>query len=217
MEAPPLTTASSFLVTGQPVGADTRGQLPLPLHMTSEGFERPAMSYDALYQYYLQRYGGHEDRTLLMDLVMMQMPRIGDNLNRWLLGRTNGQRGFTPDTGLPDYLFNWLTNQSRDGTFHLRRVPGTVYNAQVLGDRFSVDMQEKFDAALNAEYRHQYYVVNARDRQHVSLFPKADRGWQDEYAYARRLSHVNPNLQERRENYLRRIGARGLPYPLTTF
>lgn len=210
MEGPPLGLAKTTALAGIPTAADTSPQVPAPVQPDAQ---RQGTRLPDLWNYYYQNYGANPNRSPLTDATMNQLPRIISQVDTFLRKRTNNSRRFEPDSSLVDKLFNVVYNEQ----WNRPKLPATLFNAQVMADRVAADVWEQLESALLDEWRYHHYVIERRQRQKVSLFPQRDGGPKDEHAWARRLSTINPNLQPRRERYLQYIGAKGLPYPVTTY
>lgn len=209
MEGYPLATAQTTALAGVATAANNQ---PLPQPVQKNAAKNGTRLPD-LWNYYYTTYGANPNRSPLHDATMNQLPRIITQVDDFLRKRTNGSRHFEPDSSLVDKLFNTIYHEQ----WNRPQLPATLLNAQVMADRVAADIWEQLEAALLDEWRYHHYVLERRERQKVALYPQRDGGTKDEFAWAQRLSTVNPNLQGRRERYLQYIGAKGLPYPVTTY
>lgn len=194
-----------------PTAANTAPRVPTSLDGTPPPAPYTSSNIASFQSYYVQNYA--TVRNSLLDATMMQLPRIIQNVDRFIQSTTNGQRRFEPDQALVDQLVAFFQN---DDTYY-QRLPNTFINSQIMADRFSEDISEQFQERMLMEYRYDHFVVNARDRQVVSLFPMSQRGWKDEWAGANYTFAV-PDVEKKRRAYqIKAIGAAGLPFPVTTF
>jgi len=190
---------------------------PAPLSGPQAGVDQTgqALSPELLVQYY--HHVRPRNATPLWDRVILEIPRITDSLNQKMLERTNGRRDFVADASLVDGVVRFLGEQAD----HLQTLPATVYNAQVLADRYAEDLYKQLDAQLLSEWRYDFYIINARDRMRdrakLEFGIEGDRGKPEEDASSRLTTHFTPGFRGRRDAYLKYIGVGTMIYPVTTF